>query len=62
MLGNRYKVFEQPKHRKKYMSTNQINKWMINPSDTIMLLIDHQSELLQLVRDIDQQILRELAR
>ncbi len=57
MLGNRYNVLEQPKHRKKYMNTNQINKWMIDPSDAIMLLIDHQSGLFQLVRDIDQPTL-----
>jgi len=31
----------------------EINKWMIDPNDTVMLLIDHQSGLFQLVRDID---------
>jgi nicotinamidase-related amidase len=34
------------------------NKWMINPNDAIMLLIDHQAGLFQLVRDIDQSELR----
>ncbi|MCC6887448.1 MAG: isochorismatase family protein [Hyphomicrobiales bacterium] len=34
------------------------NKWMIDPDDAVMLLIDHQSGLLQMVRDIDQPILR----
>lgn len=36
----------------------QFNKWMIDPSDAVMLLIDHQSGLFQLVRDIDQPMLR----
>lgn len=34
------------------------NKWMINPNDAVMLLIDHQSGLFQLVRDIDLPVLR----
>jgi nicotinamidase-related amidase len=34
------------------------NKWMINPDDSIMLLIDHQSGLFQLVRDMELPILR----
>jgi nicotinamidase-related amidase len=34
------------------------NRWMINPADAVMLLIDHQSGLFQLVRDIDQPTLR----
>jgi nicotinamidase-related amidase len=34
------------------------NKWMIDPDDAVMLLIDHQSGLFQLVRDIDQAVLR----
>lgn len=37
------------------------NKWMIDPDDSIMLLIDHQSGLFQLVRDIDQPTLRNHA-
>ncbi|MES2792994.1 MAG: isochorismatase family protein [Planctomycetota bacterium] len=37
---------------------SQANKWMINPDDAVMLLIDHQSGLFQLVRDIDQPVLR----
>jgi nicotinamidase-related amidase len=34
------------------------NKWMIDPKHAVMLLIDHQSGLFQLVRDIDQPTLR----
>jgi nicotinamidase-related amidase len=34
------------------------NRWMIDPDDAVMLLIDHQSGLFQLVRDIDQPTLR----
>src|SRR4029077_17575985 len=34
------------------------NKWMIDPKDAVLLLIDHQSGLFQLVRDIDQPNLR----
>src|SRR6185436_7984788 len=34
------------------------NKWMIDPKDAVLLLIDHQSGLFQLVRDIDQPTLR----
>jgi len=34
------------------------NKWMIDPNDAVMLLIDHQSGLFQLVRDIEQPVLR----
>jgi nicotinamidase-related amidase len=37
---------------------SQINKYMINPNDAVMLLIDHQSGLFQLVRDIDLPVLR----
>lgn len=37
------------------MSTN---KWMIDPKDAVMLLIDHQSGLFQLVRDMELPILR----
>jgi len=37
------------------------NKWMIDPKDAVMLLIDHQSGLFQLVRDIDQPTLRSHA-
>jgi hypothetical protein len=28
---------------------NPLNKWMIDPNDAVMLLIDHQSGLFQLV-------------
>lgn len=34
------------------------NKWMIDPQDAVMLLIDHQSGLFQLVRDIELPVLR----
>src|SRR5947207_3995582 len=34
------------------------NKWMIDPNDAVMLLIDHQSGLFQLVKDIDEPRLR----
>ncbi len=36
----------------------ETNKWMIDSSDAVMLLIDHQSGLFQLVRDIDLPVLR----
>lgn len=34
------------------------NKWMIDPADAVMLLIDHQSGLFQLVRDMELPALR----
>lgn len=34
------------------------NRWMIDPNDAVMLLIDHQSGLFQLVCDIEQPVLR----
>jgi nicotinamidase-related amidase len=36
----------------------EFNRWMIDPADAVMLLIDHQSGLFQLVRDIELPILR----
>lgn len=36
----------------------EFNRWMIDPNDAVLLLIDHQSGLFQLVRDIDQPTLR----
>lgn len=42
-------------------SSVEKNKWMIDPDDSIMLLIDHQSGLFQLVRDIEQPVLRSHA-
>jgi nicotinamidase-related amidase len=36
----------------------KVNKWMIDPADAVMLLIDHQSGLFQLVKDIELQELR----
>lgn len=34
------------------------NKWLIDPNDAVLLLIDHQSGLFQLVRDIELPVLR----
>lgn len=34
------------------------NRWMIDPDDAVMLLIDHQAGLFQLVKDIEQDRLR----
>ncbi len=36
----------------------EFNKWMIDPKDAVMLLIDHQSGLFQLVRDMELPVLR----
>jgi nicotinamidase-related amidase len=36
----------------------EVNKWMIDPKDAVMLLIDHQSGLFQLVEDMDILTLR----
>lgn len=36
----------------------ETNKWMIDADDAVMLLIDHQSGLFQLVRDIELPVLR----
>lgn len=36
----------------------KFNKWMIDPQDAVMLLIDHQSGLFQLVKDIEIPVLR----
>jgi hypothetical protein len=35
-----------------------VNKWMIDPRDAVLLLIDHQSGLFQLVKDIELPVLR----
>lgn len=35
------------------------NRWMIDPDDAVLLLIDHQSGLFQLVRDMEVPVLRE---
>jgi nicotinamidase-related amidase len=37
---------------------SEFNKWMIDPEDAVMLLIDHQSGLFQLVKDIGVPELR----
>jgi len=34
------------------------NKWALNPNEAVMLLIDHQSGLFQVVKDMDQVELR----
>jgi nicotinamidase-related amidase len=39
----------------------KFNKWMIDPSDAVLLLIDHQSGLFQLVKDMDMMVLRNNA-
>ncbi len=36
----------------------KVNQWMIDPNDAVMLLIDHQSGLFQLVKDIELPVLR----
>ena len=35
-----------------------VNRWMIDPRDAVLLLIDHQSGLFQLVKDIELPVLR----
>lgn len=35
------------------------NKWLIDPADAVLLLIDHQSGLFQLVKDMDMLTLRQ---
>jgi nicotinamidase-related amidase len=35
-----------------------VNKWMIDPRDAVLLLIDQQSGLFQLVKDIELPVLR----
>jgi nicotinamidase-related amidase len=47
-----------PKTDVKEKTMAEVNKWMIDPEDAVMLLIDHQSGLFQLVRDIELPILR----
>lgn len=37
---------------------SKVTKWMIDPDDAVMLLIDHQSGLFQLVKDIELPVLR----
>jgi len=37
----------------------KFNRWMIDPNDAVMLLIDHQSGLFQLVKDIELPVLRQ---
>jgi hypothetical protein len=37
---------------------NKVNKWMVDPEDAVILLIDHQSGLFQLVKDIELPTLR----
>jgi nicotinamidase-related amidase len=47
---------QQPFCEEKTMA--EVNKWMIDPNDAVILLIDHQSGLFQLVKDIDLPVLR----
>jgi nicotinamidase-related amidase len=44
--------------RKEEQTMAKTNRWMIDPSDAVMLLIDHQSGLFQLVKDIELPVLR----
>ena len=37
---------------------NNVNKWMIDPKDAVLLLIDHQSGLFHVVKDIELPVLR----
>jgi nicotinamidase-related amidase len=39
--------------------TMTVNKRMIDPEDAVLLLIDHQSGLFQLVKDMDMTVLRQ---
>lgn len=36
----------------------KVNKWMIDPNDAVLLLLDHQSGLFQCVKDIELPVLR----
>jgi nicotinamidase-related amidase len=47
---------QRSQHGEKLMTDS--NKWMIDPDDAVLLLIDHQSGLFQLVRDIEYTTLR----
>ena len=47
------------RNRKEKLMSSPKNKWMIDPDDAVMLLIDHQSGLFQLVRDLEQPVLRD---
>src|SRR6187431_854283 len=49
--------FEAPTNRNRNPIMSNIPT-MIDPSDAVMLLIDHQSGLFQLVRDMEQPVLR----
>ena len=42
----------------KTKGNDMTNKWMIDPNDAVLLLIDHQSGLFQLVRDMEYRELR----
>lgn len=43
----------------KHNGGSGVNRWMIDPADAVLLLIDHQSGLFQLVKDIDVPTLRQ---
>lgn len=61
MLGRQVRVdwasYERIGIGKEY-AMSQINRWLIDPNDAVMLLIDHQSGLFQLVKDIELPELR----
>src|SRR5690348_697715 len=46
----------QSNTKENFMSN--VNKWMMDPKDVVLLLIDPQSGLFQLVKDIDLPVLR----
>src|SRR3954447_26440279 len=51
-----YKTMTDRRQGEKVMTDT--NKWMIDPDDAVLLLIDHQSGLFQLVRDMEYTTLR----
>jgi 2,4-dienoyl-CoA reductase-like NADH-dependent reductase (Old Yellow Enzyme family) len=49
---------QKPKPKPEENAMANVNKWMIDPRDAVLLLIDHQSGLFQLVKDIELPVLR----
>src|SRR5262245_40843589 len=49
---------QKPKPKPEENAVANVNKWMIDPRDAVLLLIDHQSGLFQLVKDIELPVLR----
>src|SRR5262245_44580552 len=52
----------KPKPKPEENAVANVNKWMIDPRDAVLLLIDHQSGLFQLVKDIELPVLRSNVR